>query len=151
MSNNLKDNLGTCSAYHNVKKLVIMHDLFHTGQGGRLVLCYLSGLSRQQPQCMLLCMVINISVSERTGTILAKNAKELRIILAVLTRAALDTGGPEVVLPVWVGYQLVQVGVVTHEARAGVLTHPIILEVPTGLQHKHNSHPAHRDQNRAPH
>lgn len=46
--------------------------------------------------------------------------------------AALDTGGPKVVLSMWVGYQLMQVGVIAHEARAGVLTHPVILEVPTG-------------------
>jgi len=38
---------------------------------------------------------------------------------------------------VW--YQLVQVWVVTHEAWAGVLTNPVILEVPTGLQHKQQS------------
>lgn len=32
-----------------------------------------------------------------------------------------------------------KVGIVAHEARAGVLTHPLILEVPTGLQHKQQS------------
>lgn len=32
-----------------------------------------------------------------------------------------------------------KVGVVAHEARAGVLTHPLVLEVPTGLQHKQQS------------
>lgn len=56
-----------------------------------------------------------------------------------LTRAALDTRGPKAVLSVWVGYELVKVGVVAHEARAGVLTHPVVLEVPTGLQHKQQS------------
>lgn len=56
-----------------------------------------------------------------------------------LTWAALDTGSPEVVLSIRVGYELVQVGVIAHKARAGVLTHPIVLEVPTGLQHKQQS------------
>lgn len=32
-----------------------------------------------------------------------------------------------------------KVGIIAHEARAGVLTHPLILEVPTGLQHKQQS------------
>lgn len=32
-----------------------------------------------------------------------------------------------------------KVRIVAHEARAGVLTHPLILEVPTGLQHKQQS------------
>lgn len=34
-----------------------------------------------------------------------------------LTRAGLDAGGPEVVLPVWVVDQLVKVAVVEQEAR----------------------------------
>lgn len=58
---------------------------------------------------------------------------------SILTWAAPDAGGPEVVLSQWVGYQLVQVGVVAHEARAGVLAHSVVLEVPTGLQHKQQS------------
>lgn len=68
-----------------------------------------------------------------------------------LTRAALDTRGPKAVLSVRVGYELVKVGVVAHEARAGVLTHPVVLEVPTGLQHKHTVISVHWDHNRAPH
>lgn len=32
-----------------------------------------------------------------------------------------------------------KVGVVAHEARTGVLTHPLVPEVPTGLQHKQQS------------
>lgn len=55
---------------------------------------------------------------------------------AVLTWAAFNTGGSKVVLPMWVRDQLVQVRVVAHEARARVLTHPVVLKVPTGLPHK---------------
>lgn len=61
------------------------------------------------------------------------------MFVAVLTWAALDTSGPEVVLPMRVGYELVQIGVVAHKAGAGVLTHPVVLEVPAGLQHKQQS------------
>lgn len=68
-----------------------------------------------------------------------KNEEAACLFVAVLTRAALDTGGPEVVLPVRVGYELVQVGIVAHEAGAGVLTHPVVLEVPAGLQDKQQS------------
>lgn len=50
----------------------------------------------------------------------------------IITWAAFDTGGPEAVLSMRIRNQLVQVGVVTMKAWAGVLTHPIILEVPTG-------------------
>ena len=56
-----------------------------------------------------------------------------------LTWAALDTGGPEVVLPVRVLDQHVLVGVVELEAGAGVLTRAVILEVTARLTHKNNS------------
>lgn len=56
-----------------------------------------------------------------------------------LTWATPDACGTKVVLSVRVGHQLVKVGIVAHEARAGVLTHPLVLEVPTGLQHKQQS------------
>lgn len=59
--------------------------------------------------------------------------------LDVLTWAGLNTGGPEAVLSKWVRYQLVKVGVIAHKAWAGVFTHPVVLEVPTGLQHKQKS------------
>lgn len=61
------------------------------------------------------------------------------MVKASLTWAAFDTGGPEAVLSMRIRNQLVQVGVVTMKAWAGVLTHSIILEVPTGLQHKQAS------------
>ena len=57
----------------------------------------------------------------------------------ILTWAAFHTGGPEAVLSMWVRNQLVQVGIVAHEAWTGVLTHPTILNVSTGLQHKQQS------------
>lgn len=82
-----------------------------------------------------------------------KDLSVLLICFVILTWAALDTRGPEVVFSVWVRYQLVEVGVVTQEARAGVLTHPVILEIPTGLQHKQPSSstlgPKHSNDNTA--
>lgn len=70
-----------------------------------------------------------------------KYAKKLKKIFfkAGLTWAGFDTGGSEAVLSMWVRNQLVQVGVVTQKAWARVLTHAVILEVPTGLQHKQAS------------
>lgn len=50
-----------------------------------------------------------------------------------LTWAGLHTSGPERVLGVRVGSQLVGVGIVDHGRRAGVLTCAIILEVSAGL------------------
>lgn len=87
-------------------------------------------------------MCSNKYIGVQKGSILAKNTKnweKVSLLIAVLTWAALDTRGPEVVLSMWVEYQLVQVGVVAHEAWTGVLTHPVVLEVPTGLQHKQQS------------
>lgn len=62
----------------------------------------------------------------------------------ILTWTTFDTSGPKVVLSMWVGDQLVQVWIIALEPWAGVLTHPIILEGPTGLQHKHQSSSAPR-------
>lgn len=69
----------------------------------------------------------------------------------VLTWAALHTRRPEVVLSTWVGHQLVEVGVVANEARAGVFTQPVILEVPTGLKQTQQSPGRERDTILNPH
>lgn len=129
----LKDNLGIWSAYHNAKKLVFMHHVFHIGKWGLLDLFHLSWLSRQQLQCMLFMYGRKTSISK------IKKGRWVSLFIVTLTWAALDTGGPKVVLSKWVGYQLVQVGVVAQEARTGVFTHVVILEVPTGLQHRQQS------------
>lgn len=75
------------------------------------------------PDSSLVHLVCVTTTRPHTGSMISHH---------IVMWAALDTGGPKVVLSMWVGYQLVQVGVVAHEARAGVLTHPVILEVPTG-------------------
>lgn len=50
-----------------------------------------------------------------------------------LTWAGLHTSGPERVLGVRVGSQLVGVGIVEHGRGAGILTCAVILEVSTSL------------------
>ena len=50
-----------------------------------------------------------------------------------LTGAILDTGGPKVVLPVGVGHQFLEVGLVGQEARTRVLAGPVVLEVQASL------------------
>lgn len=97
-----------------------MHNMFYVGQSSKVVVFHLSWLLKRP------------LVKRPETTFCLKYAK-------LLTWAALDTRGSKVVLSMWVRYQLVQVGVVAHEARAGILTHPIVLEVPTSLQHKQRS------------
>lgn len=80
------------------------------------------------------------STQHRPFTVLSSSSPhDLGSQRALLTWAVLHTGGPKAVLPIGVWNQQVEVGVVAHEAGAGVLTHPVVLEVPAGLRHKQQS------------